>query len=251
MPPGVKITISLVSGLLGGFFGGLLGLGGGVIMIPLMTWLARITQHRAHGTSLVAVVFTALSGAGAYYIHGKLDWKIALILAASATVTARFGARFAHSLSEKGLKKAFGFFLVFASVMLAAKGYLPIKNLGLDWWFSGVLFLMIGSLTGFVSGLMGVGGGGIMVPLMVILGNMGQHIAQGTSLLAMVPASMSGAATHYKLGNVDTGLVWGLSIGSLIGAYFGATTANLFPELYLRIAFAALGVWIGTRYIRA
>jgi uncharacterized membrane protein YfcA len=251
MPPGVKMIIGLVSGLLGGFFGGLLGLGGSIIMIPLMTWLGRITQHRAHGTSLVAVVFTALSGAGAYYVHGKLDWKIALVLTASATVTARFGARFAHSLSEKRLKKAFGLFLVFASVMLTAKGYLPTQGLDLAWWSSGIVFLMIGSATGFVSGLMGVGGGGIMVPMMVILGNMGQHLAQGTSLLAMVPAGVSGAATHYKLGNVDTGLVWGLSIGSLVGAYFGANTANLFPELYLRTAFAALGVWVGTRYIRA
>jgi len=250
MPPGVKTIVGLASGLLGGFFGGLLGLGGGIIMIPLMTWLGRVTQHRAHGTSLVAIVFTALSGAGVYYIHGKLDWRIALILAASATITARFGARFAHSLSEKGLKKAFGFFLVFTSVMLVAKGYLPTKGLDLGWWSSGVVFLMIGSLTGFVSGLMGVGGGGIMVPLMVILGNMGQHTAQGTSLLAMVPAGMSGAATHYRLGNVDTGLVWGLSIGSLAGGYFGATTANLFSELHLRIAFATLGIWVGTRYIR-
>ncbi|OPY83907.1 MAG: Sulfite exporter TauE/SafE [Syntrophorhabdus sp. PtaU1.Bin153] len=251
MLPGVKMIVGLVSGLLGGFFGGLLGLGGGIIMIPLMTWLGRITQHSAHGTSLVAIVFTALSGAGAYYIHGKLDWKTALVLAASATVTARFGARYAHSLSEKRLKKAFGLFLVFASVMLVTKSYLPTRGLGLEWWSSAIIFLVIGSATGFISGLMGVGGGGIMVPLMVILGNMGQHTAQGTSLLAMVPAGMSGAATHYRLGNVDTGLVWGLSIGSLVGGYFGATAANLFPELHLRIAFATLGIWVGMRYIRA
>ena len=57
---------------------------------------------------------------------------------------------------------------------------------------------------------MGVGGGGVMVPLMVILGNIGQHMAQGTSLLAMIPASISGASTHYRLGNVKLDVVWGL-----------------------------------------
>ena len=105
-----KFIIGLISGLLGGFFGGLLGLGGGIIMIPLMTWLAKMTQHQAHGTSLVAIVFTAIVGAATYYLLGGVDWKIALILAVSATITARFGARYAHSLPEKKLKMAFGFF---------------------------------------------------------------------------------------------------------------------------------------------
>ena len=106
MTRGPKFIIGLISGILGGFFGGLLGLGGGVIMIPLMTWLAKMTQHQAHGTSLVAIVFTAIVGAATYFSLGGVDWKIALILAISATITARFGARYAHSLPEKKLKMA-------------------------------------------------------------------------------------------------------------------------------------------------
>lgn len=249
MTRGVTFIIGLVSGVLGGFFGGLLGLGGGVIMIPLMTWLGKVTQHQAHGTSLVAIVFTAIVGASTYYTHGGVDWKVALILAVSATVTARFGARYAHSLPERKLKMAFGVFLIFASTMLVAKSYLPETGLVSGLWTGVAIFLMIGFITGFVSGMMGVGGGGVMVPLMVVLGNIGQHIAQGTSLLAMVPASMTGALTHYKLGNVKVGIAWGLAIGSLIGAYFGATAAVHLPELYLKIVFAVVGIWMGTRYI--
>jgi hypothetical protein len=245
-----KALIGLASGFMGGLFGGLLGLGGGVIMIPLMTWLAKVTQHQAHGTSLVAIVFTGIAGAGAYYAHGELDWKVALLLAASATFTARFGARFAHSLPEKKLKKAFGCFLVFVSIMLVAKGYLTKADLAMSWWVGILVFLCIGSVTGFVSGMMGVGGGGVMVPLMVIVGNMGQHVAQGTSLLAMIPASISGATTHYRLGNVETHIAWGLAIGSLMGGYAGAMAANSLSELHLRVAFAVLGIWMGTRYLR-
>jgi len=248
---GAKFIIGLISGLLGGFFGGLLGLGGGVIMIPLMTWLAKMTQHQAHGTSLVAIVFTAIVGAVTYYLHGGVDWKIAVILAVSATTTARFGARYAHSLPENKLKMAFGFFLIFASTMLVVKGYLPKTNWVFGVWTSIIIYLTIGFVTGFVSGMMGVGGGGVMVPLMVVLGNIGQHMAQGTSLLAMIPASISGASTHYKFGNVKLDIAWGLVIGSFVGAYFGASAANLLPELYLKVAFAAVGVWMGTRYIRA
>jgi hypothetical protein len=247
---GTKFLIGLINGVLGGFFGGLLGLGGGVIMIPLMTWLAKMTQHQAHGTSLVAIVFTAMVGALTYYIHGGVDLKIALILAASATMTARFGARYAHSLPEKKLKTAFGFFLIFASTMLVAKGYLPKTDWVFGAWTSVIIYLIIGFVTGFVSGMMGVGGGGVMVPLMVVLCDVGQHMAQGTSLLAMIPASTSGALTHYKLGNVKLDIVWGLVIGSLVGAYFGSTAANHLPAFHLKIVFAAVGVWMGTKYIR-
>jgi uncharacterized protein len=247
---GREFTIGLASGVLGGFFGGLLGLGGGIIMIPLMTWLAKITQHQAHGTSLVAIVFTAIVGAATYYMLGGVDWKIALIIAISATITARFGAHYAHSLPEKKLKMAFGFFLIFASTMLIAKGYLPKTGWAFGPWTNIIVFLMIGFVTGFVSGMMGIGGGGVMVPLMVILGNIGQHMAQGTSLLAMIPASISGASTHYKLGNVKLDIAWGLAIGSLVGAFFGAATANHLPDFYLKIIFAVIGVWMGINYVR-
>jgi hypothetical protein len=248
---GTKFIIGIVSGLLGGFFGGLLGLGGGVIMIPLMTWIAKITQHQAHGTSLVAIVFTAIVGGMTYFFHGEVDWKVALILAISATLTARFGARYAHSLPEKKLKMAFGCFLIFASTMLVAKGYLPNTTWAFGSWASVIVFLMIGFVTGFVSGMMGVGGGGVMVPLMVVFGNIGQHMAQGTSLIAMIPASASGACTHYKLGNVTMDVAWGLIVGSLVGAYIGAATASGLPDFHLKIAFAIVGVWMGVRYIKA
>ena len=248
---GLTFIIGLTCGLLGGFFGGLLGLGGGVIMIPLMRWLAKVTQHQAHGTSLVAIVFTAIVGSVTYYVHGGVDWRAALILAISATVTARFGARYAHSLPEKNLKLAFGVFLVFASVMLVVKGYLPRVGLVSGLWSHLAVFLTIGFITGFVSGMMGVGGGGVMVPLMVVLGNMGQHMAQGTSLLAMIPASITGASIHYRLGNVRLDIALGLAAGSFIGGAFGAVGANHLPEIYLKIVFAAIGIWMGARYIRS
>lgn len=242
-------VIGLLSGLLGGGFGGLLGLGGGIVMIPLMTWLAKMTQHQAHGTSLVAIFFTAVAGSWTYYGHGGANVKVAFILAVTSTVTARLGARFAHKLPERRLRRAFGFFLVFASFMLVTRGCLPKTEWVLNQWLSVTTFLVIGSVSGFVSGMMGVGGGGVMVPLMVVLGNMGQHVAQGTSLLAMIPASLSGALTHYKLGNVKLDIGWGLAAGSLLGAPIGALAANLLPEFYLQLVFASIGIWMGMRYI--
>jgi uncharacterized membrane protein YfcA len=242
-------AIGLVSGLLGGFLGGLAGLGGGIVMIPLMTWLAKATQHQAHGTSLVAIVFTALTGAATYFLHGDLSWSAALVLAVSATATARFGARYAHALPEKKLKRAFGIFLICVSLMLVGKGFMGRGGYEFTPWAFVTLFLAIGTITGFVSGMMGVGGGGIMVPLMVLAGGMQQHMAQGTALLAMIPASFTGALTHYRLGNVRLDIAVGLSAGALIGGYIGATAAGGLPDLYLRLAFASIGIFMGIRYV--
>jgi uncharacterized protein len=242
--------IGAMIGLLASFFGGLLGVGGAFITIPLMTWLARATQHEAHGTSLFAIFFIAVAGAGTYFVQGNANWKAALTIAVSAIFTARVGALFAHSLPEKKLERAFGYFLIFASLTLVVKSYLPQSGFNFSTWTTIVVYLLIGSITGFLSGMMGVGGGAVMIPLMVILSNMEQHLAQGTSLLAMIPVSFSGAMTHYRLGNVRMNVAWGLAIGALIGGFFGAMTANLFPELYLRLFFAGLGFWMGVRSIR-
>ena len=242
--------LGLVIGASGGFFGGLVGLGGGVVMIPLMTMVARLTQHKAHGTSLMAIVFTAVVGAITYFMHGTVDWSAALMIAVGAIVTARFGALYAHSLPEKKLKKAFGFFLVITSGLLLAKSVLPESGHQPVFWVRLVVFLATGAATGFLSGMMGVGGGTVMIPPMVILAGMPQHLAQGTSLLAMVPVSITGALTHYRLGNVQTDLAPGLVVGAVMGGYLGGTAAHLLPDLYLKLIFAAVLVWIAVQYIR-
>jgi uncharacterized protein len=249
-PGSLRIT-GLLAGIMGGLFGGLVGVGGGAVMIPLMTAIGGLSQHKAHGTSLVAIVFTGVIGAATYSTHGAVDWQVSLMLAVSAALTARLGALYAHSLPEKKLKRAFGIFLVFISLMLLVKGHLLHASFTLSFWPRLAVLLATGVCAGFVSGMMGVGGGGVMVPPMVILAGMSQHMAQGTSLLAMVPIAISGALTHWRLGNVDTHVAGGLIVGALVGGYLGATAANMLPELYLKLIFAGIAVWIGTRYIRA
>ena len=98
--------------------------------------------------------------------------------------------------------------------------------------------------------MMGVGGGTIMVPAMVLLAGFSQHTAQGTSLLAMIPAGGVGAFTHWKLGNVRVDLLAGLIPGILIGTYLGGTLAHVLSEATLRIVFAVILIWTGARYLR-
>jgi len=240
-------------GLAAGVFGGLIGLGGGAVMIPLMVRFFKFSQHQGHGTSLMALVFTGLSGAVTYGLKGSVDLWAAALLAASAMVTARFGALYAHALPEWQLKRAFGLFLIGMSLLLLSKPYLhhlaflPHDVTG---WREVVALLGAGVFTGFLSGMMGIGGGSIMVVAMVLLAGFSQYTAQGSSLLAMVPAGAVGAYTHWRLGNVVTRVLPGLILGIIIGTFGGSSLALHLSEAHLRLVFAAMLIWLGVRDIR-
>ncbi len=236
-------------GFLAGVFGGLVGLGGD-IMIPLMGGVLKLDQHKAHGTSLVALVFTGLSGAVVYGLKGTVDVIAAALMAATAMVTVYAGVHCAHSLSERRLRRFFGGFLISVSAFLLLKPYLPLVH-GLEQgWRNVIVLLLAGACTGFLSGMMGVGGETIMIPAMVLLAGFTQHTAQGSSLLAMAPAGAAGAFTYWKHGNVQTDVLPGLIPGILIGTYLGGTLAHVFSDRMLTIVFAGVLIWTGIRYLR-
>ncbi|MGC8938140.1 MAG: sulfite exporter TauE/SafE family protein, partial [Thermodesulfovibrio sp.] len=95
-----------------------------------------------------------------------------------------------------------------------------------------------------------IGGGTVMVPALVIILNYGQHIAQGTSLLCMVPAGAVGAYTHLRLGNVIKGLLPGLISGIIVGTYIGSNIAHVLSDAYLRVIFALIIIWTGIRFLK-
>lgn len=242
--------INLLIGLAAGCFGGLAGLGGGVIMIPLMTGILKIGQHTAHGTSLVALVFTGIAGTVTYALHSRVDISASFILASAAIFTTRAGARLAHTLPEWKLKRYFGAFIILVCLLLLLKPYLYHVAVPTTGWPKILILLLTGMCTGFLSGMMGVGGGTIMVPSMVLLTGFTQYTAQGCSLLAMVPVGMVGAYTHWRLGNVNAGILPGLIPGIVIGTYLGGSLAHILPEESLRLIFTAVVSWTGIKHLR-
>jgi uncharacterized membrane protein YfcA len=242
----------LLVGLVAGFLGGLIGVGGGVIMTPLMTEILKFRQHEAHGTSLVAVIFTAVAASGIYLMHGSVNIPIAVLLALLALFTVRLGARYCNLLSEYKLKRYYGILLFFVAALLFLKPYLPhLLDESSPAVFRWGLLVAIGLLTGFISGMMGVGGGTFMVPMMVLFVGIGQVTAQGISLLSMIPASALGAWTHWKMGNTRREIIPGLIVGVLAGAYGGGSAAHLLPDETLRVIFAFLLIYTSFRYLRA
>jgi len=223
--------------------------GGVIVMVPLMVGILKIGQHKAHGTSLVALVFTGISGAVTYATKGSIDLIASLLIALTAIFTARAGAYYAHTLAEEKLKRSFGGFMIVISLLLLMKPYLPQLGQTALGWTKITVFLATGVVSGFLSGMMGVGGGSIMVPAMVLLAGFTQHTAQGSSLLAMVPASIVGAFTHWRLGNINVKLIPGLIPGILMGTFLGGSLAHLFAEGMLRLVFVVMLAWISVRYV--
>ena len=113
-----------------------------------------------------------------------------------------------------------------------------------------VIVLTVGLAAGILGGFFGVGGGVLIVPALVLLLNMPQHSAVGTSLGALLPpVGVLGAYEYYRHGNLDVALALYLGIGLLIGAYFGSVAANQISGLLLRRAFAIFLIVVAARLL--
>lgn len=220
-----EITICLLIGLATGLMSGLMGVGGGIVMIPLMTAVLGLTQHKAHGTSLAVIVFTAIAGALTYGWSGHTDLVIAAELAAGSIVGARAGALVVNRIPARELRMLFGAFLLLIALRLLLP--LPQTESAIDPYSAlGVVAIVcLGLATGILSGVMGVGGGVIMVPAMVLLLHLPQQDAQGISLLVMIPTAMMGAWTHLQKGNVVKSIVPWIAVTAIAMAIVGSSLA--------------------------
>lgn len=244
----VKASIrTLTIGVVGGFFGSLVGLGGAVIIIPLLTGWARVTQHKAHATSLVAVVFTGIIGAFAYAQGGAIDLSLAVAVAASATISAVVAAAYSGKVPAAILRKIFGVLVLLASLVLLIGVDIPGGGVPTGARYPAAVGL--GLFSGALTGLLGIGGGSFVVPMLVLAFGLDQHIAQGTSLAVMIPAGIAGTMVHWRARRLDLSLIWGLVAGVVIGASMGGKVALLLPERPLQIIFGAILAWMALRYI--
>ncbi len=112
----------VATGAIGGFVSGLTGIGGGTVMVPLLTGLLRVPQHRAHATSLVIVIFAASSALVLYMSRGDVDWAMAAAVAIGGVIGGQIGARAMHRVPELRLRAIFAVFLLAVGVRLLVFG---------------------------------------------------------------------------------------------------------------------------------
>lgn len=236
---------SAVMGLITGFMGALLGVGGGIILVPMLTGIVKMSQHRAHGTSIAVVTLTSITAAWRYWSAGNLDLAAVATIAAASIIGAMLGVRLCNRVPARQLRMVFGAFLFLVGVTMVATGSASgvtsstqaaaaIGNGNI------LVSLGIGLVAGTISGLLGIGGGPILVPAGVFLLGFPQQLAQGVSAGVIVPTSITGAISHYKSGNTIVSMVLGLAVAAIVGAFLGAEVANRLPNEILRRLFGIL-----------
>ena len=235
---------ALLAGGGGGLLSGVVGGGGGAIMVPLMTGLMGMGQHTAHGTSLVIIVATALAAAVIYALEGTIDWTLVLVLIAGSSAGAYLGAKAAHRLSAVRLRQVFGTFLVVvAARLLLMRGVDPL--LSADGSLEAGVGGAIGFAGGFTAGALGVGGGAVFIPALLLLLGVGQHAAQGISLWVVVWSALVGAVTHYRLGSVDLAAARLITPAAVPAGIVGALIATQLDAGQLRSVFSVVLIAVG------
>lgn len=260
------ILMLLLFGAFAGFLAGLLGIGGGVILVPLFLWLFPLAQfspdiivHTAFGTSLAIIIPTALSSTYGHRKHGNVDWTQVVPLAVGGVLGALIGSSLAAIMSGPTLKVCFGAMQIIIGLkLLFYHPRLPPEyenRPGLH------ALASVGLAGGAFSSFFGVGGGVVAVPLMLILLRLPIHLAVGNSSALIVVSSLAGALS-YAWHGLQAQVVAPLSIGyvnllvaaivaplSILFARLGVRIANRVSQDRLLSAFAVLLILVGAKMI--
>ena len=236
------VAIGLIAGLLSGLF----GVGGGTVIVPLLVLLLGFDQRLAAGTSLTAIVPTASVGVISYALSGSVAWIPALILAAGAVVGAQIGSRLMPRVSQCALRWGFVAFLlvVLVSLFLVIPSRASVFHLT---WLNGAGLVLVGILTGVIAGLIGVGGGVVVVPVLMVVFGTSDLVAKGTSLLMMIPTAVSGTVGNLRHRNVDLAGALIIGVAACTTTALGAWVATLIDPATGNILFAAYLVAIAVQ----
>jgi len=259
------LLVLVGTGVLVGFASGLLGVGGGFIMVPVQFFMLigmgvdpDTALRVAFATSLAVILPTALSGAIGHWRHGAVLFWPAFLLGATGLIGGVSGAAVASHSPANFLSAAFGFLALFSAFWLFVS-----RNFGVEVnvSHSNYSYLFWGFIGGLASGLLGIGGGIIMVPILTILLKFPIHKAIGTSTAFIIFASLGGIISYvvngigvaylppYSLGYVNLLQFVILAGFSVPLARVGVKTAHNLPASQLRYVFAALLIFVALKMI--
>lgn len=227
------LPVLLLGGALG-FLGGLFGIGGGIVAIPLLATYYGMDQAMAQGTALVMMVPNLLAAWWRYMRRTPVDPGVALRLAAVGTLTTYGTAQLAQTLDQTVLRLLFSAFLAVLAWSMVRR---PAPVAG---GVRPALIPLVGLAGGGSMGLLGVGGGLVTTPILIRWFGLDQRAAQSLALALVLPCSAAGLLSYARAGNVDWSIGTALGLGGLVSVSAGVAVAHAFPEGVMRRLFAVL-----------
>jgi len=261
----IYIVSLLVTGIIVGLAGGMLGVGGCFIMVPVQLWVLTsmgVDQGTAvliaFGTNLAVVLPTALSGAYGHNKKGAVIWRAAVTMGIAGFFGALLGGYIATLIPGEYLTSLFGLVILLSAIRMLTARPMKIEEEPVD---DMLTFLLWGIPLGIVSGIIGIGGGVLLIPVMVLALHYRMHTAIGTSTALMIFNALGGTLAYiingwgvtglppYSLGYVNL-LMWGLlAVTSVAMAQVGVRMAHRLPAPQLRYVFIAVMVYMGLKML--
>jgi hypothetical protein len=244
----------LVTGLLAGIVGGLLGTGGCAIIMPVIRFGFHFDPAYAVGTTLTAVVFTAGSGAFQHLRMKNVDKNTAIQVGFSGIAGVVIGSVVFGYIKDYGdvIELIIGIAFIIVSLRMLYEGLLgrtPPPPVGTDMPGTVVSKSLLGSCIGFLTGVIGLGGGYALVPSFVYFLRAPMKLAIGTSMAAFVWMALVGAIFKIYQGVVNIPVAVTLGVGALIGAIYGAKLVAKFKPNALKALFGFLFLYVSLKYI--
>lgn len=267
----MSMIILILVGFLSAIIGSLVGIGGGIIIVPTLIYfgvtmnvLDGITPQTAIGTSSIILIATGLSSTIGYLKQKQVDIKNGFLFLIGIIPGALIGAYLSQYLTIHSFNLYFGIFLIVVAIMLMIRHRIPpIKAFQQERYMKsftdahgehyryGVvpsIAIIASFVIGLTAGLFGIGGGALMTPLMLLVFRFSPHVAVGTSMMMIFFSSLTGSIGHIVLGHV----LWGYSIILIISSWIGAqigvklnkTVKSDTVVLILRLVMLALGVYL-------
>ncbi len=239
-------------GVVAGILGGLIGVGGSTIMLPIMYFYLGFSEPVAVGTGLFVVIFTSISGAAGHLMRGNLDRRVAARIAVGGLVGVLIGSwLFSFLVGHiRLLGLVLGFVFLIPSLGMIHDGLRPAtcpESGCIGGRSSG--HILFGTGVGVLTGITGLGGGYAIVPGLIYIFGAPVCVTMGTSLASMIPMAIIGGGIKLAGGYVAIGAGLLLAAGSIAGAQVGAATIRRFQPATLKLIFGFYFLYAAIRFI--
>lgn len=246
----------VVIGFVAGLLGGLIGTGGCSVMLPVLHFWMGYPASIAVGTTLFAVIFTAISGGYAHLVRRNLDRRAVVWLGGAGILGVILGSWLFTFLADQAklLGLILGLVFLWPAIRMIWEGVTQAKLPqrggetipGPNWGF-----LLFGFTVGLATGIAGLGGGYALVPGLIYLFGAPVYITMGSSLATMIPLAVVGGGIKLYQGYVDLGAGLLLAGGTIIGAQIGAAVIRRFRPTTLKLLFGVYFLYVAVKFIAA